>query len=301
MTSLMASQQHKPVLLNEVIEVFKALKSPQVFLDATFGRGGHSEALLKAFPNVELWAMDQDEEAIREGESKFAPAIAAKTVNLVRGNFYKFREKIPGKTFDGILLDLGVSSPQLDNAARGFSFYHDGPLDMRMDKSQALTAEEIVNDWPEEELISIFKELGEIRSPYRIVKAIIHDRKTERYTTTRQLASMIERVNRWQRKGHHPATQYFMALRLRVNQELEVLTEGLPLLMSALSEQGRIAVITFHSLEDRIVKNIFKNNEEGHLVNKKVIKPTREEMRDNPRSRSAKLRAYQRGAYEPAN
>ncbi len=289
-----ASLSHLPVMLNEVIGVFKESQAPlKVLLDGTFGRGGHTKALLENFPGLHVWAMDQDQDAIAAGKNLNLPNLT-----LVHGNFSEF-EKIEHKSFDGILLDLGVSSPQLDDAARGFSFYHDGPLDMRMDRTQKITAADIVNGWSEEELIELFKELGEVRNPNRVVRAIVHDRKLKPFETTRQLASMIERVSGWRKKGFNPATQYFMALRLQVNGELRVLEETLPKLMKALSDKGRAVVITFHSLEDRIVKNIFKNNPElGRPVSKKVVKPSREEEKSNPRSRSAKLRAFERGVYE---
>lgn len=288
---------HIPVMLSETLQVFReGLRPLSTFLDGTFGRGGHTAAILENFPSARVWALDQDQQSISEGEEKFKTQIQDGRLNLIKSNFLNFKTSIGEKKFDGILLDLGVSSPQLDVAERGFSFYHDGPLDMRMDRSQKITAADIVNGWTEEELLDLFRELGEVRNPNRVVKAIVHDRKTSPFTTTRQLASMMERVCHWQKRGFHPATQYFMALRLQVNQELSVLSEALPNLMKALEYQGRIVVITFHSLEDRIVKNIFKTNQEiGKPVNKKVIKPTRDEMKVNPRSRSAKLRAFERG------
>lgn len=289
-----ANFSHAPVMLNEVIAIFKESQTPlKTFLDGTFGRGGHTKAIAENFPGLKIWGMDQDDEAISAGNT-----LNLNHLTLVHGNFSEFDSKITDQTsFDGILLDLGVSSPQLDNAERGFSFYHDGPLDMRMDRSQKATAADIVNTWDEDELIELFKNLGEVRNPFRVVKAIVHDRKVTPFTTTRQLAGMIERVSGWRKKGFNPATQYFMALRLQVNGELRVLEETLPKLMNALTDKGRAVVITFHSLEDRIVKNIFKNNPElGRPVSKKVVKPSREEEKSNPRSRSAKLRAFERGA-----
>lgn len=283
---------HAPVMLNEVLATFRESAAPlKTFLDGTFGRGGHTQAISAAFPDVRMWAMDQDEDAIGAGKN-----LNLNNLTLFQGNFSEF-EKLEQKSFDGILLDLGVSSPQLDDASRGFSFYHDGPLDMRMDRGAKYTAADIVNTWDEDELAELFKNLGEIRNPFRVVKAIVHDRKTNPFTTTRQLAGMIERVSGWRKKGFNPATQYFMALRLQVNGELRVLEEALPKMMRALTDKGRAVVITFHSLEDRIVKNIFKNNPElGRPVSKKVVKPSREEEKSNPRSRSAKLRAFERGA-----
>ena len=160
---------------------------------------------------------------------------------------------------------------------------------------QELSAETIINSWPEEELVEVFKSYGEVRSPFRVVRAIVHDRQEKPFTTTKELSGLIERVDGWRKKGHHPATKYFLGLRLAVNRELEQLSESLPHMMEALNENGRLAVLTFHSLEDRIVKRIFKSSELGKPVNKKVIVATREEQQSNPRSRSAKLRVFQRG------
>ena len=291
---------HQPVLLNEILEIFAACKTlPRTYLDGTFGRGGHLRAVLAAFPEVKSYALDLDLEAINYAKNQFATEIAANRLSLVHSNYAEFesaREKAEWpKEFDLMLLDLGVSSPQLDEAARGFSFYHDGPLDMRMDQSQALSAEEIVNEWEEEDLFTVFTKLGEVRRPNRVIRAILHDRKTKRFETTRELASLIERVDGWHKKGVHPATQYFMGIRLAVNNELGGLRETLPKLMAALSPHGLLAVLTFHSLEDRIVKNIFKDEKKlGRLVNKKVITATRDEQKENSRSRSAKLRVFER-------
>ncbi len=291
---------HLPVLLGEIMQIFELSKlKPQSYLDGTFGRGGHLRAILDQFQKLKAYAMDCDQDAIVYAKTNFADEISASRLELAHSNYANFsvaREAAgwPEK-FDLILLDLGVSSPQLDEASRGFSFYLDGPLDMRMDQSQDLTAEEIVNDWDEEDLYKVFNQLGEVRRPNRVLRAVIHDRKSKRFQTTRELASLIERVDGWHKKGVHPATQYFMGLRLAVNNELGGLRETLPILMEALSPYGLLAVLSFHSLEDRIVKNIFKEERKlGRLVNKKVIIATREEQKENSRSRSAKLRVFER-------
>jgi 16S rRNA (cytosine1402-N4)-methyltransferase len=291
---------HLPVLLNEILEFFQAHSAPKKFYwDGTFGRGGHLKAVLNAFPELKAFAMDCDQAAIDFAEHNFAAEISAQKLSLARANYSEFetvrvQEKWPAE-FDFMLLDLGVSSPQLDEAARGFSFYHDGPLDMRMDQSQVLNAEEVVNDWDEEDLYTVFTQLGEVRRPNRVLRAIVHDRKTKRFTTTRELASLIERVDGWHKKGMHPATKYFMGIRLAVNNELGGLRETLPKLMSALAPHGLLAVLTFHSLEDRIVKNIFKDEKKlGRMVNKKVVTATLDELKENSRSRSAKLRVFER-------
>lgn len=296
---------HKPVFLEDVLTVFRTARGPVRFaFDGTFGRGGHTSAILKEWPECKVVAFDWDEEAIRYGHERFTAEIASGRLKLYHSSYLDFRkvrsanleQGFPNE-FDLMLLDLGVSSPQLDQAHRGFSFYHDGPLDMRMDQRGDVTAADIVNTWEEQDLARLFIEYGEVQRPFRVARAIVHDRKAKKpFETTRELASMIERVDGWQKKGSHPATRYFLALRLKVNEELSTLTTALPDLIEGLGEGGILAVITFHSLEDRIVKNLFKSQTHlGKLVNKKVIKPSEDEVRDNPRARSAKLRAFEKG------
>lgn len=296
MTLVQEKNHHIPVLLNEIVDAFskyKEISNPKYF-DGTFGRGGHYRELLKHHPNLIATVMDQDLQAIDYAREEFKTQVQKGQLIVIHDNFYKFSDHNLG-TFDMMLLDLGVSSPQLDEAARGFSFYHDGPLDMRMNKTQNLTAEYLVNTASEKELNEMFKNYGEIYSPYRVVRAIVHDRKTKHFQTTKELAGLIERVDGWRIKGQHPATKYFMALRLCVNSELEVIEKALPQMIQNLNPGGRLAVITFHSLEDRIVKNIFKDAKDfGFPVNKKVIVPTQEECEQNSRSRSAKLRVFER-------
>lgn len=284
---------HIPVLLNEVMEATNGLSMDQIF-DGTFGRGGHLLALLTANPNAAVLAFDRDLEAIEFGKLRFLNQIADGGVKLVHRDYRNFSTAECG-TFDFMLLDLGVSSPQLDLGHRGFSFYQEGPLDMRMDTSQGETAADILNEKSEEELNRLFQELGEIRRPYRVVRAIVHDRKESPWTSTKLLAGLIERVEGWRVKGHHPATQYFMALRMAVNTELDGVQQGVRKCIAGLKDGGRLVVITFHSLEDRIVKQIFKGDVTGFCVNKKVIQGTEEEVKMNPRARSAKLRIFQKG------
>lgn len=294
------SKEHYPVMLQEVLAAFYPYRSQQdvSYFDGTFGRGGHYMAIRQVVPQMKATVMDQDLAAIEYAKNRFQTEVQKGDLEVIHGNFSKFSEHNL-KKFDMMLLDLGVSSPQLDQADRGFSFYHDGPLDMRMNQQQGLTAEVLVNTATEEDLIRIFKEYGEVYRPSRVVRAIVHDRKTKAFQSTNQLASLIERVDGWQVKGHHPATKYFMALRLAVNSELEVVGEALPAMMKALKPGGRLAVITFHSLEDRIVKNIFRDSEElGRPVYKKVIVPSQEELDMNSRSRSAKLRVFERSAQD---
>lgn len=294
------SPEHYPVLLQEVLAGFYPYRDKKnaTYFDGTFGRGGHYSAVKHVIPQVKATVMDQDLAAVEFAKTRFPTEVEQGQLNVIHGNFSQFSEHNL-KNFDMMLLDLGVSSPQLDQAERGFSFYHDGPLDMRMNQQQGLTAEVLVNTATEDDLIRIFKEYGEVYRPSRVVRAIVHDRKTKAFQTTKQLASLIERVDGWQIKGHHPATKYFMALRLAVNSELEVVAEAVPQMMKALNPGGRLAVITFHSLEDRIVKNIFRDSEDlGKPVNKKVIVPTQEECDRNSRSRSAKLRIFERSAQD---
>lgn len=278
-----------------VFEPFKQYSTPWYF-DGTFGRGGHYRELKAMIPHLKAIVFDQDPEAIAYAQINFKSDISSGDLTVIHDNFVNIeRHALP--QFDFMLLDLGVSSPQLDQPQRGFSFYHQGPLDMRMDNTQGITAADIVNTYSEKELIQIFQSLGEVKSPFRVVKAIVNDRKTKLFENTKDLSGMIERVDGWRRKGFHPATQYFMALRLAVNNELQVISDIIPKFISQLNSDGRLAVITFHSLEDRIIKNIFKESTDfGNPLFKKVIQPTREEELSNPRSRSSKLRVFVKGS-----
>jgi 16S rRNA (cytosine1402-N4)-methyltransferase len=304
LTKVEISPYHYPVMIQEVADAFAVFrgKTGLHYFDGTFGRGGHYRVMKQLFPAMQATVMDQDAQAVEYARTHFPTQVQSGELKILHANFSQFSQQIPEpleNSFDMMLLDLGVSSPQLDVAERGFSFYHDGPLDMRMNQQQALTAEVLLNTASEDQLIHIFKEYGEVYRPFRVVRAIVHDRKTQAFTTTHQLAGLIERVDGWSRKGFHPATQYFMALRLAVNSELEVVAEALLPMMKSLKDKGRLAVITFHSLEDRIVKNIFRDHKElGFPVNKKVIVPTQEECDRNSRSRSAKLRVFQKGAQD---
>lgn len=292
---------HKPVLLQEVLKYIGEIK-PQTILDGTFGRGGHARSIideLKIDNLKKFVAFDQDVAAVEHAKLAFAKEISSGKFAIYHFSFHNIAN-FPAKPeggFDAILLDLGVSSPQLDQAERGFSFYHDGPLDMRMNQTAGITAADIVNTWSEVELNDLFLKYGEIRRPQRVVRAIVNDRKQTSYTSTRELSSLIERVEGWSRKGHHPATRYFLALRMAVNNELSGLEACVPDLMRALSPRGRLLIITFHSLEDRIIKYAFRESRDlGYPLFKKVIVPSREEERENPRARSAKLRIFQRGS-----
>ncbi len=314
--TISVSPDHQPVLLREVLEGFSILSNSKyeeeekwgdlfshsshdkvsnhpMYFDGTFGRGGHYKALKMLYPKMKSHVMDQDQQARDYAIQNFKTEVESGELIFTNENFSNFSQSNQG-SFDMMLLDLGVSSPQLDQAERGFSFYHAGPLDMRMNQSQYTTAEMIINTWDEKDLVALFQKFGEVYKPFRVVRAIVHDRKEKAFQTTDQLAGLIERVDGWRKKGVHPATQYFMALRLAVNNELEVLENTLPVMMKALNNGGRLAVISFHSLEDRIVKNLFRNSDLGQPVNKKVIIATDEENEKNPRARSAKLRIFER-------
>lgn len=289
-------QSHIPVLLNEVIDSFSSLKSRSdlTYFDGTFGRGGHFAAIHKNYQIKKSLIADQDLDAIATAKKNYDHLIQKNELEVFHMSFLDFARQNTSK-LDMILLDLGVSSPQLDQAQRGFSFNKDGPLDMRMNQTATKSAADLVNELHPDELMHIFKTYGEVPNPYHVVKAIAQDRVLKPYTSTLQLAGLIERVDGWQKKGFNPATQYFMALRLAVNQELEILQEAIPLFIDQLQDGGLISVITFHSLEDRIVKNLFKDSDIGFLKNKKVIVPSEEECRINVRARSAKLRIFQKG------
>jgi 16S rRNA (cytosine1402-N4)-methyltransferase len=290
------SQAHIPVLLNEVVDSYASLKEKKdlVYFDGTFGRGGHFEAIQKNYNIKNSYIADQDLDAIANAKQNWNKLIEEKKLETFHGSFLDFARQNTNK-LDMILLDLGVSSPQVDQAERGFSFNKDGPLDMRMNQNASKSAADLINELHPDELMHIFKTYGEVPNPYHVVKAINQDRVLKPYTTTLQLAGLIERVDGWQKKGFNPATQYFMALRLVVNQELEILQEAIPLFIDQLQDGGLFSIITFHSLEDRIVKNLFKDTEVGFLKNKKVIVPSEEECRINVRARSAKLRIFQKG------
>ena len=232
--------EHIPVLLTEFMENVLAMdKKPNLAFDGTFGRGGHTKVLMDTFSQLKIVGWDQDPQAIEFGKVNFTDYIKAGRLVLSCRNFSDIEDKFFKGGLDLVLLDLGVSSPQLDQPERGFSFYKDGPLDMRMNPENSLTAEDIVNTWKEEELNCLFKEYGEIYSPYRVTRAVVHERKKEPIKTTLQLAKLIEKQQGWRKKGHHPATSFFQALRLQVNQELECLVKALPQIVEKLNKGGR--------------------------------------------------------------
>ncbi len=279
---------HVPVLAEEVIEGL-VIRAGGHYLDVTVGGGGHSQLILAAAADVRLTALDQDRQALAAAQEKLAEY--GDRVQFHHRNFVKYD---PGSVrFDGIIADLGVSSAQFDIAERGFSFRHAAPLDMRMNQHQDLTAADIINYWDETELANIFYTYGEERLSRRIARRIVEKRPFQ--TTTELAGAIAASVPAKYRHGRiHPATRVFQALRIAVNQELEVLEKFLHQAPQWLKPGGRIGVISFHSLEDRIVKHTLRELPELKVLTKKPIIPTDAEIERNGRSRSAKLRFAER-------
>jgi 16S rRNA (cytosine1402-N4)-methyltransferase len=300
---------HRPVLAAEVVELL-APHPGSLVVDGTVGGGGHTEAILKT--GADVLALDQDPDAIAEAQEQLAPYGSRVTLHQTNfRNADKILDQLGVQKIGGALLDLGVSSRQLENAGRGFSMMRNGPLDMRMDPRSTITAAHVVNNYSEEDLTRIFRDLGEEPAARRIASLIVKMRKDSPFTETLQLARAIEKVvGRHGRR--HPATQAFQALRMEVNDELGALEQGVRVLTARLEAGARIAVIAFHSLEDRIVKSFIrdhsrewldrpewpepKRNPEHDLrpLTSKPIEPGENERRSNPRSRSAKLRVAEK-------
>ncbi|MBU7582619.1 MAG: 16S rRNA (cytosine(1402)-N(4))-methyltransferase RsmH [Nostoc sp. TH1S01] len=286
-SSLIIDEQifsHLPVLPQEVISGL-AVSAGGHYLDTTVGGGGHSRLILQTAPDVQLTAIDQDEDALAAAKKELAEF--GDRVKFIQSNFAAYQ--FPAATFNGILADLGVSSYQLDTPERGFSFRHTASLDMRMNKQGSLTAADVINEWEEAELADIFFKYGEERLSRRIARRIVERRP---FNTTTELAEAIaSAVPPKYRYGRiHPATRAFQALRIVVNDELKSLETFLEKAPNALVPGGRIAVISFHSLEDRIVKHGLRNSPLLRVITKKPITAQELEISNNPRSRSAKLR-----------
>lgn len=313
----MTEYEHYSVLLEEAIEGL-AIKPNGIYVDCTLGGGGHSLKILeKLNEEGHLYAFDQDRVAIENAERELATYIEKGQVTLIKSNFRNLREELENRNVtsaDGILYDLGVSSPQLDEAERGFSYRFDATLDMRMDQDQELTAYTIVNEWSYEKLVKIFYRYGEEKFSKQIARRIERIREDKPIETTSELVDIIRDSipAAARRKGGHPGKRIFQALRIAVNDELGAIAESLEDALDLLNVGGRISVITFQSLEDRIVKTMFKevsSREEipanlpllpsqmevdYKLINRKPILPSENELNQNKRSQSSKLRVIER-------
>lgn len=311
--------RHTSVLLDETIENLN-IRPDGIYLDGTLGGAGHSLEIVKRLSGRgHLYGIDQDGDAIEAAKERLG--AYEERVTVIRDNYVNARAVLEANgvsKVDGILLDLGVSSYQFDNGDRGFSYRTDAPLDMRMDTRQELTAEKIVNEYSEADIFHIIRDYGEEQFAQNIAKHIVEYRKTEPIRTTGQLNGIIKASipARIREKGGHPSKQTFQALRIACNHELDVLGESLDGMIKMLTPGGRFCIITFHSLEDRIVKSSFRKNENpctcppdfpvcvcgkkplGRVVTRKPIVPGEEEMLENPRSKSAKLRVFERNAEE---
>ncbi|MBT5807790.1 16S rRNA (cytosine(1402)-N(4))-methyltransferase RsmH [Candidatus Uhrbacteria bacterium] len=290
----MRMYNHIPVLLHEVLDYLKP-EPNHLFIDGTVGQGGHAKALIeRALPVVRLLGIDRD--PVNLAIAKKNLSAFGDNVVLVQDSFANAKAHAQAHRFtsvNSILLDIGFSSLHVDDPERGFSFQGDGPLDMRYNQAQELTAEVIINDWSLDELARVFRVYGEDRNARYIAEAIVRQRRDKRIVRTSELADLVlELVPR--RGKTHPATKIFQALRIAVNDELGELERALPELVSLLAPGGRIAIISFHSLEDRIVKQFFKNCSDLEVLTKRPVAATRVEVKNNKRSRSAKLRVAER-------
>ena len=306
--------KHKSVLLNETIDGLR-VKPDGIYVDGTLGGAGHAtEVCKKLSAKGRFIGIDQDQDAIVAASERLA---ACEQAMIIRSNYCYMVEELRARGItkvDGILLDLGVSSYQLDNEERGFTYRTDAPLDMRMDQRQSQTAGDIVNGYEERELYRIIRDYGEDKFAKNIAKHIVAARQNGPIETTGQLTEIIRRAipMKMQASGGHPAKRTFQAIRIELNRELDVLRDSLDGMIDLLDDGGRLCIITFHSLEDRIVKTIFRKNEnpctcppefpvcvcgkkpKGRVITRKPILPGEEEMEENPRSKSAKLRIFER-------
>lgn len=306
-------EKHVSVLLEETISALN-LKENSIIVDCTLGYGGHSSYILQRIKKGFLFAFDQDSEAIRHSTNRLN-AIGT-NFTIIKSNFVNLKQELENREVtevDGILFDLGVSSPQLDDASRGFSYHEDARLDMRMNRENPLSAYEVVNNYSKEDLARIFKKYGEDKFSNNIAKKIVEYRAQKPIETTLELVDIIKSAVPMKfRKDKHPARQIFQAIRIEVNHELDVLEPAIEQALSLVKVGGRVAVITFHSLEDRIIKQIFKEKcmiddkvkglpnipdeylPDFKLVVNKAILPSKEELANNNRARSAKLRVIER-------
>ncbi|MBQ0042767.1 MAG: 16S rRNA (cytosine(1402)-N(4))-methyltransferase RsmH [Lachnospiraceae bacterium] len=306
---------HISVMLDETIESLN-IKPDGVYVDGTLGGAGHSSVILSKLTTGHLYGIDQDEDAIKAASERLGEGIKAGRVTIIRDNYVnavKRLREIGVEGVDGILLDLGVSSYQLDTVSRGFSYKEDAPLDMRMDNRQKLSAKDIVNTYPEMELFRIIRDYGEDQFAKNIAKHIVAARNEKEIETTGELAEIIKQsIPAKMRQNGHPAKKTFQAIRIECNRELEVLRDSLEEMLDFLNPGGRLSIITFHSLEDRMVKNAFKKAENpctcppefpvcvcgrkplGKNVFRKPVVASDEELDRNSRSKSAKLRSFEK-------
>lgn len=305
--------KHKTVLLKETVDGLN-IKENGIYVDGTLGGAGHSIEILKRLNGGTLICIDRDMDAINSSVLKLEEYEKNNNIIVINGN----HEDIPNliksvgiNTVDGILLDLGMSSYQIDNGSRGFSYMNDGVLDMRMDQNAPLTAKDVINNYSEEELVRIFIEFGEEKFAKKIVSKIIEVRKEKEIKTTNELVELIDSVKPFSKKGHK-AKQVFQALRIEVNKEIVNLKDSIISMGKVLNTNGRLSIITFHSLEDKAIKQAYKELEGickcpndlpvcacgveriGKIINKKAILPSKEELEENSRSRSAKLRIFEK-------
>ena len=307
----MSNHQHQPVLLDEVLAGLE-IRADGNYLDGTFGRGGHSRAILGRLAGQgRLVALDKDPEAVESGKELMG---SDSRFSIVQGNYAEMERMVRDwgleGDLDGVLLDLGVSSPQLDDPARGFSFMGDGPLDMRMNPLQGMTAAEWLAEVPERELTRVFWEFGEERHARRIARSIVTARQQRRLETTGQLAQLIEATIGRREQNKHPATRCFQAIRIKINNELADLAHGLEAAVSGLRPGGRLVVISFHSLEDRLVKRSMREAARPGQVRRNIpehpdwkpslrvighaVKASQKELSVNPRARSAVMRGAEK-------
>ncbi len=306
---------HKSVLLNEVIESLN-IKADGYYVDGTLGGGGHALEVVKRLGSGKLIGIDRDSDAIKAATQRLNDY--SNSVIIIRDNYVNIENILKRENIDkvdGIYIDLGVSSYQLDTAERGFTYRYDAPLDMRMDDRNELKASDIVNDYSESELFHIIRDYGEDRFAKNIAKHIVEYRNKKRIETTFELVDIIKASipMKIQVTGGHPAKRTFQAIRIELNKELEVLTASINVMIDLLKPGGRLSIITFHSLEDRIVKQAFKkaespcvcpkkfpvcvcgNKSKGRVITRKAILPSEEELEENSRSKSAKLRVFEKG------
>lgn len=287
---------HRPVLLREVVE-FLNIKKRRKYIDATVGGGGHTEAIIKS--GGEVLGIDWDPEAVKYAKKRLELACPGASWKIVRGNFahlLRIAKKEGYRKVAGILFDLGVSSHQIETVARGFSFQKDAPLDMRMSPSLAVTAADLLKVLSKKQLYALFTQFAQEKRARAIADALVRARQIKPIETTRQLADLVAKVYGGKRKikGLHPATKVFLALRIAVNSELKNLKAALPQAVELLATKGRLTVISFHESEDRIVKRFLKKEKNLKVLTKKPVIPSEEEIRINPRSRSAKLRVAEK-------